>query len=245
MPSILIMLLVGGLLLLLPAFQGEAAISVYIDEESTVHFTDAPTDSPSAPLPAVSLPPDGNSVGGKYADLINRVVAEVRVDLKLVKAIIKVESDFDAFAISQKGAQGLMRLMHATADRYAVADVFDPEANIRGGARYLRDLQNMFPGQLSLAVAAYNAGENIVLRYNRIPPYPETRQYIRRVLDLYGRNEPAADKSGGGPPISALSSEADPAVTQRVSVFRKVDADGISLYTNLPPLLQPSPRPTR
>jgi len=247
MPNILIMLLVGGLLLLLPAFQGEGAISVYIDDESTAHFTDAPADSPSAP-PAVSLPSGPNPVGDKYAEVIDRVASEEGVDLRLVRAVIEAESNFNAFAVSRKGAQGLMQLMPATADRYGVSDAFDPEANIRGGVRYLRDLQSMFRGQLSLAVAAYNAGEKVVLRYNGIPPYPETRQYVRRVLGLYGRGEAAARKPETGAPISSVRPELPESggsggATPARSVLHRVDADGISMYTNLPPLLRRSPPP--
>jgi len=243
--GIRIVLLAGGLCLLAPAFRGEAAISVYVDEAGTAHFADAPTAPPTHPLPVVSPLPGGTPGGGAYADLIHRVAAGERADPKLVRAIIKVESSFDPLAISRKGARGLMQLMPATADRYAVANVFDPDANIRGGVRYLRDLQGMFPGQLSLALAAYNAGEKIVLRYNRVPPYPETRQYVARVLDLYGRSEAVADKSGAGPSISAPGPEVAGAVAPGLSVFRKVDADGTSVYTNLPVSVQPSRRPAR
>src|SRR5574341_2024556 len=108
------------------------------------------------------------------------------MDPALVKAIIRAESNFDPFALSRKGAQGLMQLMPRTAGRYAVGNAYDPEANIRGGVRYLRSLHDMFPGQLPLVLAAYNAGENAVLRYDGIPPFPETRDYVARVLGFYG-----------------------------------------------------------
>jgi len=174
--------LLAGFLLLVPPTSGEAAIYVYTDEAGTVHFTDKPAVRPS---PVFSRLPSGNLVGGQYADLINGIAGEEGVDPALVRAIIKAESNFEPNATSRKGAQGLMQLMPGTARRYAIRDTFDPEANIRGGVRYLRFLQDLFPGQLALALAAYNAGENAVVRYNGIPPYPETRQYVNRVLQFY------------------------------------------------------------
>lgn len=108
------------------------------------------------------------------------------LDPDLLDAVIVVESGYNARAVSEKGAQGLMQLMPATAERFGVADVFDPSANMRGGARYLRWLMGRFDGDLKLVLAAYNAGEGAVAAHsNRIPPYPETQRYVRRVLELY------------------------------------------------------------
>lgn len=233
--NVLVAIVTGGFLLLAPVLRGEAAVYVSVDEVGTAYFTGGPAEPHDQSVPDVSLPPGANSVGGEFADLINRTAAEQQVDPNLVKAIIKVESNFDAFAVSPKGARGLMQLMPATADRYAVANVFDPEANIRAGVQYLRDLQAMFPGQLSLALAAYNAGENAVLRSNGIPPYPETRQYVQRVLDLYDRREGAADTSEAGSSTSGARSEVAGAVVLAPSLFSRLEADGTLVYTNLPP----------
>jgi soluble lytic murein transglycosylase-like protein len=104
------------------------------------------------------------------------------VDPALIKAVIKAESNFNHRAVSKKGARGLMQLMPATASSLHVQDSFHPESNIEGGVRYLRYLLNYFSGNLHLALAAYNAGENAVIRYGGIPPYPETQIYVRRVL---------------------------------------------------------------
>ena len=122
------------------------------------------------------------------------------IDYELLQALIATESGFDTFAISPKGAVGLMQLMPPTAERYGVkADkktpiekkLTDPKTNIKAGSSYLRDLIKMFPGQLELAVAAYNAGEGAVQRAgNKIPNYPETKNYVKTVMQLYGHLKP-------------------------------------------------------
>lgn len=119
---------------------------------------------------------------GMYDDLIVRMASEEGVDANLVHAIITMESNHDRLAVSPKGAQGLMQLRPDTAARYAVSDPFDAAANIRGGVRHLRFLQEMFPDRLSWALAAYNAGESAVLRHQGIPPFRETQDYVTRVL---------------------------------------------------------------
>jgi soluble lytic murein transglycosylase-like protein len=114
------------------------------------------------------------------------------VDYALVKAVIKAESNFNPAAISRVGAKGLMQLMPGTAYALRVNDSFHPEDNIEGGVRYLRYLLDLFHGDLHLALAAYNAGEKTVFRYRGIPPYPETRIYVQRVLRYFQQysNEP-------------------------------------------------------
>ena len=122
-----------------------------------------------------------------FDELILLTAATTRVDPALLKAVIHAESAFDQDAVSNKGASGLMQLMPQTARRYRVIRIFDPKDNIRGGAHYLRELLNLFSGDKSLALAAYNAGENTVARYNAIPPYTETRLYVQKVLKLHKR----------------------------------------------------------
>ncbi len=109
-----------------------------------------------------------------------------QVSPDLVKAVIAVESEFDQWAVSSKGARGLMQLMPATARRFAVSDPFDARANIHAGAQYLRILLDQFSGDVALALAAYNAGENAVVRYGGVPPYRETRGYVAKVQALLG-----------------------------------------------------------
>lgn len=131
------------------------------------------------------------------------------IDYELLQALIATESGFDAQAVSPKGALGLMQLMPATAQRYGIAadkrssietKLFDPRINIATGARYLRDLIAMFPGELELALAAYNAGEGAVQRAgNRIPNYRETQDYVKTVLQLYAYLKPSAGAGGKVP----------------------------------------------
>jgi Transglycosylase SLT domain len=122
----------------------------------------------------------------QFSDMIAQAAQRHQVDEKLVHAVIQTESAYNANATSRAGAVGLMQLMPATAKRYGVTDRSDPDQNINGGTRYLRYLLNLFNYNLDLAVAAYNAGEHAVMRYgNAIPPYPETRNYVRQVLSLY------------------------------------------------------------
>jgi soluble lytic murein transglycosylase-like protein len=131
-----------------------------------------------------------------YEGLIQKYAAINHVDPVLVKAVIQVESDFDPACVSRKGARGLMQLMPETAQRFNVKRVHDPEENIRGGVEYLSLLLTMFSNDLSKALAAYNAGENAVLKYGGTPPYEETETYVKRALSVYyGR---AYGSSGGG-----------------------------------------------
>jgi hypothetical protein len=237
----------GGLLVAALFVSAEAAVYVYVDGEGTAHFTDAPTKSHFRPLPAFGLPRGVNLARGQYADLINAIAVGHGVDPALVKAIIRAESAFDERAVSRKGAQGLMQLMPETAGRYAVGNSFDPADNIRGGVQYLRYLQDLFPGQLHLAVAAYNAGENAVLRYGGIPPFPETRDYVSRVTRFYGQGESPAGATGANgtaPPRAARprppasSTAAAPPSTS--GVYRKIGADGVPFFTNVPPAVRSS-----
>jgi soluble lytic murein transglycosylase-like protein len=182
-----------------------------------------------------------DSLQGQYADLIHRIATEEGVDPDLVRAIIRVESNFEASAVSPKGALGLMQLIRGTASRYAVADPFDPEANIRGGVRYLRFLQELFPGRLPWALAAYNAGENAVLRHNGIPPYRETRQYVDRVLAHYGRRDQGANFLAiQRPHLPAAPAEAQESPS--VPVIFRVESDEVVLYTNVSAARRPAPR---
>jgi hypothetical protein len=250
MGRLLAAVLAWGLLIFSPFVHARAAVYVYVDADGTAHFTDAPTKTYFRPLPAFGLPRGVNLTYGQYADLINGIATGNGVDPALVKAIIRAESGFDQRAVSRKGAQGLMQLMPETADRYAVGDAFDPAENIRGGVRYLRFLHELFPGQLHLAVAAYNAGENAVLRYGGIPPYAETREYVTRVLRFYGQSDAvvmAAPTPAAPPPQPRRAARAERAqpVPSTPSVYRRVGPDGTPHYTNLPPLVQSPQSPTR
>jgi hypothetical protein len=122
----------------------------------------------------------------EFDSYIVEAAAQHNVDTELIRAVIQVESEFDHRAVSSKGARGLMQLMPDTARRLGVTNAFDPRQNILGGTRYLRALLDLFQGDTALATAAYNAGENAVLRYGGVPPFKETRGYVAKIQALLG-----------------------------------------------------------
>jgi soluble lytic murein transglycosylase-like protein len=123
----------------------------------------------------------------KYDSAICSAALKNGLDAALVHAVIRAESGYNRWAISTAGAQGLMQLMPGTAVFYGVSDPFEPEANIEGGAKYLKDLSALYPGRTDLILAAYNAGQSAVTKYNGVPPYPETREYIAKIQADYVR----------------------------------------------------------
>jgi soluble lytic murein transglycosylase-like protein len=145
-----------------------------------VPYPEPEAETPPPPVvQAVALPQV------PYGEIIDKVARQQNVDAKLVRAVIQVESAYNERARSKKGAMGLMQLMPATARMYAVADPYDPESNIEAGIKHLKSLLDRLP--INLAIAAYNAGEAAVQRFRGVPPYPETRDYVARVLSLIGR----------------------------------------------------------
>ena len=131
-----------------------------------------------------------NRKAQSYSAMINAIADEVGISAHLIHAVIQVESAYNPQARSSKGAQGMMQLIPATAQRFGVMEAHDPEENIRGGARYLKVLLALFNNDLQLTLAAYNAGEGAVKKYNNtIPPYPETQAYVQRVLTLFKQRQ--------------------------------------------------------
>lgn len=135
-----------------------------------------------------SPPPDASP----YGPLIRAAAEKHGLDEKLITQVIAAESNFDPKAVSRKQALGLMQLMPQTAAQYAVANVFDPGQNIEGGAHYLKDLLDKYRGNLALALAAYNAGPDMVERYGGIPPFAETRNYVKRITSELAKASPPA-----------------------------------------------------
>jgi soluble lytic murein transglycosylase-like protein len=146
---------------------------------------EVPYPEPEAPQPAPA-PIQADATAVPYGEIIDRVAAEQGVNAKLVRALVQVESAYQPRARSPKGAMGLMQLMPSTARQYSLADPYDPASNIEAGIKHLKSLLQRFPKSVALALAAYNAGEGAVTRFNGIPPYAETRNYVSRILSLAG-----------------------------------------------------------
>ena len=184
---------------------GWGNIYAYTADDGTVSLTNVPTDARFTLLvgmPEQTIAPRRPTVAGRgrsnpeggdrrvaaYDTIVDEVSRTYGLDSALLHAVISVESRYNPKAVSRKGAVGLMQLMPQTARRYGVADAFDPRQNLNGGAQYLRDLLRIFNNNVSLALAAYNAGEQAVMKHgNRIPPYGETQRYVPLVLDFYKR----------------------------------------------------------
>jgi soluble lytic murein transglycosylase-like protein len=183
--NIILLILLSGTLALGLVFPSLSSTEIYkyVDGDGVLHLTNVPNGKYNLVLKEGWVPFYLDSADlEKYDPLIWRAAEKYGVDYALVKAVIKAESNFNPRAISNSGARGLMQLMPETANALRVNDPFHPEDNIEGGVRHLRYLLDLFKGNLHLVLAAYNAGEEAVFRYNDIPPYRETRTYIQRVL---------------------------------------------------------------
>ncbi len=188
MKPVLAAVILGMSSLVAPAAVGPAHADIYryVDENGVMHLTNLPTNSNyKLWIKERRVIIRGGLDMTKYGPLIQKAADKYKVDYSLIKAVIKAESNFNHKAVSPKGAQGLMQLMPKTASTLQVQDSFEPESNIEGGVRYLRYLMNVYNGHLPLALAAYNAGEKAVARYGGIPPYAETKGYVKRVMALY------------------------------------------------------------
>ena len=159
----------------------------YVNEDGVTVFTDNPDHAGYK----IHLREKGSfrlaSASGyyPYRDVVVEACSIYRMDEALVRAVIEVESDYNRFAISSAGARGLMQLMPTTAVQLGVRNVWDPRQNIHAGTSYLKRFLRQFSGNIELALAAYNAGPNAVIHYGQIPPYPQTVNYVRKVMRLY------------------------------------------------------------
>ncbi len=158
--------------------------------------------------------------------MVRETAARYQVDPDLVRAIVRVESDYDPRAVSNKGAMGLMQLVPATAQRFGVTDPFDPKQNIEGGVTYLKYLMDMFDGDVSLSLAAYNSGEHTVQRSGGVPAIPQTQNYVRKVRSIYQ----TGDAPGATQPAAAKATSKEPPKAQ---LLRYVDQYGVVHYTNV------------
>ena len=185
--NITLLILVFGALAVGLVFPSSSSPEIYkyVDGDGVLHLTNVPNGKYNSVLKEEWAPIYLDATLEKYDPLIWSAAEKYGVDYALVKAVIKAESNFNPQAISKAGARGLMQLMPETANILRVNDPFHPEDNIEGGVRHLRYLLNLFKGNLHLVLAAYNAGEEAVFRYNDIPPYRETRTYVQRVLKYF------------------------------------------------------------
>lgn len=196
--------IVTGVLVLAASIPtANADIYQFVDENGVVNFTNvsggrvkkpskviAENRKTASQSPSLSRGPDNrthqtDSIPASYLTIINSTCTRHGVDPSLVHAIVKVESDFNPFALSRKGAMGLMQLMPQTANTMNVRNTFSPDENVEGGVKYLRYLLDRYEGNISLALAAYNAGETAVKKWGTIPPYKETQEYVKKILHIY------------------------------------------------------------
>ena len=203
--------------------------------ESTPIVDNAP--SPVAPVIRKSGDILAEEVPVSLRRLVDTISLNHGVDPALVRAVIKTESNFNRWAVSSKGARGLMQLIPETGSRYGVRDFFDPQQNVEGGVQYLKFLLEKFNGNLDLSLAAYNAGENLVEKLGRIPPIPETTNYVRRVRANYVRKtEPAAATAAKGEVGTPASQPPlDERKEETAAIFRKVDEHGVMHFSNVGP----------
>jgi soluble lytic murein transglycosylase-like protein len=163
-----------------------ADIYMYVDPNGVMHFSNVPTTSKyKVYLRERSLEPVRATIAGVYDKYIFEASEKYGVPVPLLKAIIRVESNFNPRAVSRKGAKGLMQIMPENFKMLEIKDPFDPRENIMGGTKYLKELLNRYRGKRPLALAAYNAGPEAVNRFNRIPPFKETQDYVKKVMRFY------------------------------------------------------------
>jgi len=224
----------GGIALLVigttPSF-AENKIQAFRTADGRMVYTNAVENAP-APVPVLNPVVTARSTAApaKSSDpvhaLIDSIATNHGLDPALVRAIIQTESNFNRWAVSAKGARGLMQLIPDTGARYGVRDFFDPRQNIEGGVLYMKFLLEKFNGNLDLSLAAYNAGENLVEKLGRVPPIAETREYVRKVRANYGKSST---------PVAAQIARETPVPTPKPAskqTFRTVDEHGVVYFSN-------------
>jgi len=220
------------LLLTGTAPSARADIYQFVDENGVIHFTNVSGDRVKKPSKVYAEPRRSGTVAAaqvqssekparrdegipvSYVNIINSACGKHGVDPSLVHAIVKVESDFNPYAVSRKGAMGLMQLMPETASSLKVRNSFSPDENIEGGVKYLRYLLDRYEGNISLALAAYNSGETAVKKWGTIPPFKETQDYVRKIMQIY---------NGTGKTFAP-----------RYTIYVGTGADGTILFTDNP-----------
>jgi soluble lytic murein transglycosylase-like protein len=194
------------------------------DKGQKVFYNDPPKTKANTSVTSSEVPLIFSKKFDQYSKLISTICERHGVAPQLVKAVIQVESNYNDRAVSHVGASGLMQLMPATAARYGVNSIFEPAQNIEGGVRYLKDLLQLFNSDLRLTIAAYNAGENRVMRLNDVPAFIETQNYVRKVLALYNGEMKYQPYNAG---IGAVK-------IKSVTYYKYVDDKGTTHYSTAP-----------
>jgi soluble lytic murein transglycosylase-like protein len=180
-----------------PVFADE--LLYYIDKDGQIVFTNTPSKKSVKPVPRMRRGPAQYSAKAlpktAYDPYIEQVARDNNVDPSLVKAVALVESGFNPKAVSNKGARGLMQLLPSTAKQYGVTNLHDPYQNLKAGAAHLRDLLDEFDGNVTLALAAYNAGSGAVRRYGGVPAYAETQNYVKKIEGKLGKRPSSTGKT--------------------------------------------------
>ena len=184
----------------------------------------APVEIPATP----AAPATASGPGPGIDAVVESIAARNAVRPELIHSVIKVESNYNPNAVSSKGALGLMQLVPSTARRFGVANVFNPEQNIEGGARYLKYLLDLFNNDYRLALAAYNAGEGAVLKYGDVPPYAETRNYLVQVRKRLEEVQRASEAAARQKQKDARTAEAKPNGERQIE--QVVNTDGTVRY---------------
>lgn len=211
-----------------------ADIFKYTDDQGVICYTDTSSgqkadrihkdkpETPSGQKQPVQYNSGVNANASEYHNIIHEKASIYDLDPSLIKAVIKTESNWNSRAVSRKGAMGLMQLMPATATEMNVQNPYDPEENIEGGTKYLRYLLERFNGDLTLALAAYNAGPKTVEKFGYVPPITETKHYVSKVLSLYN----------GQTILPSATSESGKSKKKYEPIYKVLLDDGSLLFTN-------------
>jgi soluble lytic murein transglycosylase-like protein len=239
----------------------EEKIQAVVSSNGRIVFTNLLENTPpvvdNTPAPPSSMFADtadvlSGEIPASLKNLVETISLNHGVDPALVRAVIKTESNFNRWAVSNKGARGLMQLIPETGSRYGVRDFFDPQQNVEGGVQYLKFLLEKFNGNLDLSLAAYNAGENLVERLGHIPPIPETTNYVRRVRANYVKKtapviapvptvkttevRASAPSAASAKPVApAPQPSVKQAKQETPAIFRTVDERGVVHFSNVGP----------
>jgi soluble lytic murein transglycosylase-like protein len=232
-----ISMVLGGVVVLMgmtaASSNAQENIQAFVNSSGKIVFTNlVQSATPTDPIATKGTAASETQVSTYLQTLVDTISQNHGVDPGLVRAVIKTESNFNRWAVSSKGALGLMQLIPSTGRRYGVRDFFDPQQNVDGGVRYLKFLLEKFKGNVDLSLAAYNAGENLVERLGRIPSIPETTDYVRKVRAIY------KNKAGAAPllPTAAAAAEkSEGAKPESAPIFKVVDSRGVVHFSNIEP----------